>query len=215
MSFFKRARRETTWEEIVKAINISSAEKICDLSPSRELLCEQDEFGDTLLHLAYYHGRARELADIFMAFGADECRTNKAGLPPSRMPEVRTTVDLFIDTAANLSIHGSWINERRGRVQFSRLRKVDDPIYLHALVKAFYGRNFKRTLLLLAIRLGRDAALGMMAAALDFMNDEEVAVIYLNSGSPHLRRHAENWAYRHGYALTYGPGRQEAEWGSF
>jgi hypothetical protein len=215
MDLFKRARRATTWEEMIEAIHTSSAEEIREVSPSRELLRAQDAFGDTLLHLTYYHGRARELADTLVELGADAHHTNKAGLPPSRMPEVRTTVDLFIDTVVNLSIHGTWMDEQRGRVQFSRLREVDAPIYLHALAKAFYGRHFKQTLLLLAIKLGRDVALRMMTEALYFMNNNEVAVIYLRSGSPHLRLSAQEWAHSHGYAVTYGPGQQEAGWGSF
>lgn len=203
------------WNRLVKAVQAGSVAEIHALGLLNDLLRIQDALGDTLLHYAYHSGRSTEIIELLIAFGADESCRNSSGLVPDQMTEVAAMEALLIDGAANLSIHGNWIDKGRGLSSFDRLQEANDDIYLHALTIATARHPLRRALLTLGIKLGKDVALEMMIAALYSSNSKGLAEMYLNSGRDYLARGAHRWANLRGYIVQLHPGREQPKWGSF
>ncbi|NUP60807.1 MAG: hypothetical protein HOW71_01365 [Nonomuraea sp.] len=128
--------------------------------------------------------------------------------------EIIATQTLLINSAANLSIHGNWIDERLGREMFDRLREADAHIYAQAFRRAL-SHPLWRTVLTLAIKIGQDSALDTMAGTLYERGGKELAEMYLNTGCPYLVRCASDWAAARGYVLIQRSGRGFPQWGLF
>jgi HEAT repeat protein len=104
----------------------------------------------------------------------------------------------------------SWIarkDERRLIHSWPQTTKV-----LLADVRSGDGRKVENAVYAF-IALGKSEIIPELVSVLDSSDSKETAEVYLNCGQKDLVQAAEDWAKRHGYAITRRAGRPQAEWG--
>jgi hypothetical protein len=88
-------------------------------------------------------------------------------------------------------------------------------IYNAALVRLSDQHEYRRQLLLLAIKLGKSGSEERLVDILNTFGTEETATDFLNSGSPMLRTAAEGLATRNGDSIQEGDAWRTVTWGIF
>jgi hypothetical protein len=132
------------------------------------------------------------------------------------MAEVASIERLLGEGVEYLGDHGSWLDVVGGRAVYDRLRRRRPRVYNPAVVRFILKAGQRRRRLLhLAIKLGVRGSEEKLAEVLNAYGTQQMAVDYLNAGSPHLRAAAESWARRHGYRIYYTSGRSPVTWGRF
>ncbi|HEX4222677.1 MAG TPA: ankyrin repeat domain-containing protein [Pseudonocardiaceae bacterium] len=188
----------------------------------------QDADGYTALHLAYYWER-QDAVEALIGFGADRSLRAATGLLPAEMAELALTERLLRMGIACLGGLGHWRDQMGGRFSYDRLRQVNEPrIYIAALplVWAALGHSDRRTLVLLAIKLGVPASLPWLARILRDHGTKQMAADFRDSGSIELRALGTRWLRGRSAVVVNGipvyvpltPGRRAsppALWGCF
>lgn len=87
----------------------------------------------------------------------------------------------------------------------------------HVLFEEIRSGEYDRILKSLAsiIGIGRKDALPELVTVLNQEGTKTMAEAYLNSGSGELKEAAEEWARKHGYKITTGPGYHPVNWGEW
>lgn len=175
----------------------------------------RDREKNTPLHLAYYY-ESQESIERLREYGADEHLTNKLGLVPAEMADLRRAEELVLKGARLLSAWGGWLERQAGRRAYDALQEIPLRIYEPALVRVLLAHRGLRQLIFLAVKLGRPS-ISRMIEILKAYGDRTVATHYLNSGSDELATAAREWAHRHGYQIHYESrvGATHVRWGQF
>jgi hypothetical protein len=174
------------------------------------------DLGNTPLHLAIYL-RQEEIAWTLTAKGADANKTNEFGLRPFEMKSFPEVDQLVMSATALLDRDANWIDRDSGRRIYDRLQATKPELVVNAIaLQVISGQQESRLqVLFLAIKLGIPGSEAKLASVLLGYGDKPMAEDFLNSGSSKLSAAGVDWAYKHGYRISTGPGSHRASWGRF
>lgn len=211
-SRLRRSRRRRTF---LAAVLRGDPAEVRALVGEGYSLALSDDRGDTALHYAYYAGDD-ELVRTLVDLGAGEGLYNEDGLLPHQLAEV-AEAELRIEELVGLrGRDGDEAPGRAGKLAAELRPYHPAPVYPAALTNVLArtadGEPL-RQVLLTAIRLGRADFLAVLELELRRRGDRDIAVDYLNSGSPRLGHAAGQWAAGHGFAITSHGQGSRAAWG--